>query len=170
MQGTDIREELGQLVIRPSTLTLAYSYGLLAVFGGLAILYSLGITFLLVNVPNDLGWWERALIVGLPSCFALALAWWVSGGRQPFCFDRGRGVLLDGERPLLSLASVESVAVRLDPGETADFFVVELVLDSGQTFALRRESWPLDRDVQTAAARAARIAGFLGVSVSRQGS
>src|SRR5262245_48859367 len=133
MQDTTLHEGPAQLVIRPTPRSLACAYGLLTVFGTLALFHSVGVCFLLHNVPADFAWWEKAVIVGLPVAFALALAWWVLDSRRPLRLDRAGGLLFDGDRPVLRLASVQAVTVNKEPGDTADFYVVELIQDTGKT-------------------------------------
>jgi hypothetical protein len=115
--------------------------------------------------PGEMPWWEFAFVVGMPLVFAAVLASMAWENQRPFILDRGRGVLLDHGRPVLSLDAVRAVAVRVDPGETCTFFAIDLVLENGRTFCLRRYWWPMDEQESTALGRAAPIAHYLGVEL-----
>jgi hypothetical protein len=164
MHAPDLERRQPPLVIGPTPGSQLVGYGVLAVFGGAALLYAIGMGFC-IDWPVDMHWWELAFIVGMPLVFAAVLASMAWENHQPFILDRGRGVLLDHGRPALPLQSIEAVAVRLDSGETCDFFAIDLVLENGRTFCLRRYWWPLDEHERTALARAAPIARYLGVKL-----
>jgi hypothetical protein len=101
----------------------------------------------------------------MPLLFAAVLASMAWENARPFILDRARGVLIDRGRPVLSLDVVRAVAVRRDSGESGDYFAIDLVLDNGRTFCLRRDWWPMDQAEADARERAAPIARYLGVEL-----
>lgn len=163
MSVTPVRNDRDQLVLQPNVATLTCGYFFVTIFGGSAVVYSVGVAS--AAIRNNFLWWETALVVGMPLLFAAVLVSWVWDNRKPFLFDRKQGFLFDGTRPILSLDAVQAVALRKDPGETADFFPIDLVLAKGKTFTPRRHWWAMDSDQEVALARAELIAEYLGVEL-----
>jgi hypothetical protein len=126
------------LVIESPPGSRFVSYGLLTVFGGGAVVYSLGMGFV-IDWQDDTTRWKLALIVGIPLDFAAVLASMAWENCRPFVLDRGRGVLLDRGRTVLSLDTVRAVALNRDPDEPSAYFTNDLVLEGGRTFTLRSD-------------------------------
>jgi len=99
----------------------------------------------------------------MPLLFAAVLASMAWENAQPFVLDRERGALLDRGRSALSLNHVRAVVVHSDPDELNEYFAINLVLEGGPAFCLRRQWWPMDEDEAAALARAAPIARYLGM-------
>ena len=164
MHSSDSDNDPPPFVIEPPAGSRLVGYGLLAVFGGAAVVYSVGIGFV-IDWPDDMPWWKLALIVVMPLVFAAVLASMAWENGRPLILDRGRAMLLDRGRNVLSLDAVRAVAVRREPGETCDYFAIALVLQGGPTFGLRRHWWPMDELESVALARAVPIAQYLGVDL-----
>jgi hypothetical protein len=163
MHPSDPDNDPPPLVIEPPAGSRLVAYGFLVLFGGGALVYSVGMGFV-IDWPDDMPRWKLALIVGMPLVFAAVLASMAWENGRPFILDRARGVLLDRGRSVLSLHTVRAVAVRRDPDEIC-YYGVELLLVGGPTFCLRRDWWPMDDQEAAALARAEPIAAYLGVAL-----
>jgi hypothetical protein len=163
MHASDPENDQPPLVIGPPAGSRLVAYGILVLFGGGALIYGVGMGFV-IDWPDDMARWKLALIVGMPLVFAAVLASMAWENGRPFILDRGRGVLLDRGRPVLSLHTVRAVAVRRDPDEIC-YYAIDLLLDGGPTFSLRRHWWPLHEQEAAALARAEPIADYLGVEL-----
>jgi hypothetical protein len=163
MHPADPDNDPPPFVIEPPPGSRLVGYGLLALFGGGAVVYGVGVGFI-IDWPDDMPWWKLALIVGMPLVFAAVLASMAWENSRPFILDRARGGLLDRGRSVLALDTVRAVAVRRDADETC-YYAIDLVLLGGPTFSLRRDWWPMDDKEATALARAVPIARYLGVEM-----